>query len=170
MRKLDSLINLGMDWESFDHQFVDSDRPPREALIQFLVKRLSSKVIEVPVGVVIRIERAWGNHLYLTGTINKGSDVDRIQGEVVWLPRSHNFRGHLHLNMPSSVESCLEEIEVLRNSNWHIEKWQTKNESNKHDHCRICWQAIYETNNEIEGTGYTNGYDWLCQKCYSEHL
>ncbi len=38
-----------------------------------------------------------------------------------------------------------------------------------HDHCGICYQNLYETDEPEHGEGYTNGYDWICSRCYLKH-
>lgn len=171
MEELMPLIEAGMDWKSYEPQFSFWNRPPKEAFIKFVAKRLDGKLASAPSEISLGVDRASGNHLYLIGSIHRGSETDHIQGEAVWLPNLESFRGHLLVNLPTAEEIQLEEIEELRKSEWHLEKWRVDEKSERtHDHCVICWQAIYETENQAEGLAYTNGYKWVCQKCYVEHL
>lgn len=171
MNELIPLIESGMDWKSYEQHFSFWNRLPKEAFIKFAAKKLDGKLASEPSEISFRVDRAWDNHLYLIGNIHRGSETDHVQGEAVWLPKSKSFRGHLLVNPPSAEELQLEEIEELRKSEWHLKKWQPNGKpKHTHDHCGVCWQSIYETDNETEGFGYTNRYDWVCQKCYVEHL
>jgi hypothetical protein len=40
----------------------------------------------------------------------------------------------------------------------------------KHDHCVVCWQKLYNADRPEESFGYTNGAEWLCQRCYDAFL
>jgi len=171
MEELIPLIESGMDWKSYERQFSFWNRPPKESFVKFVAKRLDGKLASAPSDIFLNVDRAWDNHLYLIGSIRRGSETDHIQGEAVWLPNLKSFRGHLLVNPPSAEELQLEDIEELRKSEWHLEKWRANGKpEHTHNHCGICWQAIYETENQAEGFGYTDGYDWICQKCYVEHL
>jgi Clp amino terminal domain, pathogenicity island component len=35
-----------------------------------------------------------------------------------------------------------------------------------HDHCVICWKMIYLPEAPSQSFGYSNGQEWLCQRCY----
>jgi hypothetical protein len=35
-----------------------------------------------------------------------------------------------------------------------------------HDHCVICWRELYQPNDPGSSFGYTNGQEWMCEKCY----
>ncbi len=35
-----------------------------------------------------------------------------------------------------------------------------------HDHCVVCWHGIYQPQDPEHSFGYTNGQDWLCERCY----
>ena len=165
------MIEAGMDWNSYEQHLSFWDRPPREAFIKFVAKRLKGKLASGPIGISLGIDRSSNGHLYLTGTIRRGSETDRLWGEAVWMPKLKSFRGHLLINPPSAEEIEHEEIEHLRRSEWHLEKWRTNGKpEHTHDHCGICWHTLYETENQAEGFGYTNGSDWVCQNCYTEHI
>ncbi len=171
MKELVSLIESGMDCESYDRQFPFWRRPPKDLFLQFVAKRLKDKYTFMPSAMSLRVDRAWnGTHLYLIGSVHRDGEEDCVEGEVVWMPNLNNFRGHLLLNPPSGEELQLEEIEELKKQEWHLAKWTPINTKHTHDHCRICWQALYEERDEAEVFGYTDGYDWVCQKCYVEHL
>ena len=38
-----------------------------------------------------------------------------------------------------------------------------------HEHCSLCWETISEGLN-YKHEGFTNGKDWLCEKCYNEYI
>ncbi len=38
----------------------------------------------------------------------------------------------------------------------------------EHDHCRVCWWKLHETDDPEHGIGYTDGQDWLCTECYTK--
>lgn len=38
-----------------------------------------------------------------------------------------------------------------------------------HEHCSLCWETISEEPN-YEHEGFTNGKDWVCEKCYKEYI
>jgi hypothetical protein len=38
-----------------------------------------------------------------------------------------------------------------------------------HEHCSLCWETISEELN-YQHEGFTNGKDWLCEKCYKEYI
>lgn len=38
-----------------------------------------------------------------------------------------------------------------------------------HEHCRLCWEKIAEYEG-CQHEGYTNGKDWVCEKCYKEYI
>ena len=41
----------------------------------------------------------------------------------------------------------------------------------KHDHCEICWWTLHESEDEEEGTGYTNGSgNWVCIECFQQFI
>jgi len=125
----------------------------------------------MPSSISLGVDRAWnGNHLYVIGSVSRGAEEDRVEGEVVWMPNLNNFRGHLLLNPKSGEELQLEEIGELKKQEWHLAKWKSMNTEDTHEHCRICWQALYEKGDEAGMFGYTDGYDWVCQQCYVEHL
>jgi Zn-finger protein len=55
---------------------------------------------------------------------------------------------------------------------WTKSKWLPRAEQiqkdDRHDHCQICWWALYFTEKEEEGTGYKDEASrlWLCLECY----
>ena len=171
MEELVSLIESGMDWESYDRHFTINGRPPRELFLRFVAKRLETEYTFTPSAISLRVDRAWnGNHLYLIGSVDRAGEEDRVEGEVVWMPNLNNFRGHLLINPPTAEELQLEEIEELKKHRWHLAKWAPTKAGHTHDHCGICWQALWGEGDEAETYGYTDGHDWVCQKCYVEHL
>ena len=38
-----------------------------------------------------------------------------------------------------------------------------------HEHCELCGEKIAEYEG-CQHEGYTNGKDWLCEKCYKEYI
>jgi len=93
MKELASIIELGMDWESYDRQFPFWRRPPKDLFLQFVAKRLKDKYTLMPSAISLRVDRAWnGDHLYLMGSVHRGGEEDRVEGEVVWMPNLSNFR------------------------------------------------------------------------------
>jgi len=167
MEELVTLIKSGMDWKSYEGKFSLSNRPPKDLFAQFVARRLKDKLEKTPSTLSLRIVRSEKNHLFLAGSIVNTDGEDRIAGEVVWMPNLNNFRGHLLINPPSGEELQHEEIEELRKQEWEFGKWKPKNPQQTHDHCRLCWVAFFEV---INSEGYTDGYKWVCPKCYVEHL
>jgi len=47
------------------------------------------------------------------------------------------------------------------------EKTELVEDGWSHDHCEVCWWTLCESDNQVEGEGYTtNGHAWLCSECY----
>lgn len=40
----------------------------------------------------------------------------------------------------------------------------------KKDYCAVCQWELYETDDAVHGSGYTNGKDWACEECYRRFL
>jgi hypothetical protein len=132
-----------------------------------VARKLKDRFEKTPLMLSLRIDRANKNHLFLSGIIPNADGEDRIAGEVVWMPNLNNFRGHLRINPPSGEVLLRQEIEELREQQWKFGKCTSRNPKQTHDHCRRCWDTFYA---EEDSEGYTDGYNWVCHKCYIEHL
>lgn len=39
-----------------------------------------------------------------------------------------------------------------------------------HDHCAVCYETLFETDDPKHGIGYTNESDWICSACYNNYI
>lgn len=37
----------------------------------------------------------------------------------------------------------------------------------KHDYCGVCFHPIYPEDRPKQSLGYTNGQQWVCERCYA---
>jgi hypothetical protein len=40
----------------------------------------------------------------------------------------------------------------------------------KKDHCTICNWELFESEDASHSVGFTNGKDWLCEKCHAQFI
>jgi hypothetical protein len=39
-----------------------------------------------------------------------------------------------------------------------------------HEHCALCWQTITDLGDDAKRFGYTDGEEWLCERCYQAYI
>ena len=160
-----------MDWKTYSAQFSIDSTPPKELFTRFLAEKLTENIKGMPSQISLRIDHASGNHLYIVGSMQIQNQPDIIKGELVWLPKLHIFRGHVLVNPPTGYELLRQDIKNFNKMIWTKKKWQrSEHPKDDHDHCEICFQSIYETDDETLGIGHFSDGHWLCNACYEKYI
>ena len=50
------------------------------------------------------------------------------------------------------------------------EKIEFLSEGWTHDHCEICYQELYYSEEPKFGYAFTNGQEWICSECYLKYM
>jgi hypothetical protein len=103
----------------------------------------------------VKIHGLWWNSDYIYDAVRRCRRHNWHWHKAKWKPRDlvvHRKTGKLSFDLSLAADS--ENFEVVKGG------W-------KRDHCAVCGWELLESE-DLYGTGYTNGDQWLCLECYDK--
>jgi hypothetical protein len=120
-----------------------------------LTDHLRSDRVRSTAGETVQIHGMWWNSDYIRDGVQRCRKHNWHWRKLPWKPLDlivHRKTGKISLDLALGAEST--NYEIIKQG------W-------KKDHCAVCGWELCESE-DLHGTGYTNGRDWICLECHEK--
>jgi hypothetical protein len=107
------LVKSGLNWEKYERRFPGGKLlTVEDGLSRFVAERLAKQLLSIPSAISLRVVHASKERIYVDGIVQKGAEVDRVEGDIEWkrvrpLSKEGRFRGYVRINPEAERERAL---------------------------------------------------------------